>query len=73
MKTILTVAVSMFALGVLFGWLVLQRPAPTAQHPQLFCDEQHKVPFVPADQCGGLTSCDRMFLNMGVPVPCPKE
>jgi hypothetical protein len=65
-------ALSMFVLGILVCVLVLRPPADTAQHTQLFCDVAHTVPAIPAVQCGGLNSCERMALNMGVPVPCPK-
>lgn len=72
MKAKLTIA-SMFALGMLFCWLALPRPAHTPPRHPLYCDDAHKVPFIPADQCGGLTSCERMFYNSGVAEPCPKE
>jgi uncharacterized SAM-binding protein YcdF (DUF218 family) len=41
------------------------------RQPQIYCDQAHKIPFIPADKCGGMTSCDRTFFNMGQPVPCP--
>ena len=44
-----------------------------------WCDATHKIPFVDAEHCGGLTSCDRAaFIHMANPyqpirpVPCPK-
>jgi hypothetical protein len=36
------------------------QPPPTPE----WCDKAHKVPFVPADQCRGMSSCDRLSLNM---------
>jgi hypothetical protein len=30
-----------------------------------------KAPYVPAEKCGGMSSWDRQYWNMGVPVPCP--
>jgi hypothetical protein len=35
-----------------------------ANHPhvvasQRWCDPSHVIPFIPADQCGGINSCDR--------------
>lgn len=51
--------------------------------PVEYCDDAHKIPFIPADQCGGMTSCDRnAFLRNGVltygdrdgkPIPCPNQ
>ena len=37
---------------------------PPANHPhvvasQRWCDPGHVIPFIPADQCGGISSCDR--------------
>jgi hypothetical protein len=38
-------------------------PAPEQLPPKpVWCDEAHKVPFVPADQCRGMSSCDRLSL-----------
>lgn len=42
--------------------------------PIEYCDAAHKIPFVPADQCGGITSCDRnafIAFGDGKPIPCP--
>lgn len=49
--------------------------------PVEYCDEAHKIPFIPADKCGGISSCDRnAFIRNGVltygddkPIPCPTE
>ncbi len=38
----------------------------------VYCDKAHKVPFIDAAHCGGMTSCDRMFLRAGEPVSCDK-
>jgi hypothetical protein len=39
-------------------------PAPEQLLPPApeWCDKAHKVPFVPADQCRGMSSCDRLSL-----------
>jgi hypothetical protein len=38
-------------------------PAPEQLPPKPeWCDKAHKVPFVPADQCRGMSSCDRLSL-----------
>jgi hypothetical protein len=58
-------------LCVLVGWLLLQ-PQRIHPQPQIFCDKAHKVPFIDAAHCGGMTSCDRMAFSMGTPVSCPK-
>jgi hypothetical protein len=71
-RTVITALSLAVAVGFVFGWLVF-RQTPAAQHPPVFCDQAHKIPFVPAEQCGGMTSCDRAFMNMGNPVPCPPE
>jgi hypothetical protein len=49
------------------AWESWQQPLQA----QAYCPGHPKVPFVPAEQCGGVSSCDRAFLNRGVPVPCP--
>jgi hypothetical protein len=49
------------------AWDTRHQPA----QPLVYCPGNPKVLFVPAQQCGGMTSCDRAFLNSGVPVPCP--
>ena len=49
--------------------------------PVEHCDEEHKIPFIPADKCGGLSSCDRnAFIRNGVltfgdgkRIPCPTQ
>jgi hypothetical protein len=49
--------------------------------PVAYCDEAHKIPFIPADKCGGMSSCDRnAFIRNGVltfgddkPIPCPTQ
>jgi hypothetical protein len=44
--------------------------------PIEYCDAAHKVRFIPADQCGGMTSCDRYnFRNLfgNGSYACPKE
>jgi hypothetical protein len=37
-----------------------------------FCYGYPKIPYVPADKCGGISSCDRARLNGGNPVVCPR-
>jgi hypothetical protein len=32
--------------------------------PQLYCDDRHLIRYIPAEQCGGMSSCDRRF-NLG--------
>ncbi len=41
---------------------------------QAFCDKEHKIPFVPPEQCGGMSSCDRLVQSgfLGRFVGCPK-
>ncbi len=69
---------SLFAGGFLLGTHYSgAQPQHTASawSPQggtVYCDKAHKVPFVDAEHCGGMTSCDRMFLSMGSPVACDK-
>jgi hypothetical protein len=44
------------------------QPTLTASDPpatQKWCDASHRVPLIPADQCGGGDSCDRAFLMAG--------
>ena len=49
--------------------------------PVEYCDDAHKIPFIPADKCGGMSSCDRnAFIRNGVltfgdgkPIPCPTQ
>jgi hypothetical protein len=42
--------------------------------PVEYCDDLHQVPFVPADKCGGMSSCDRVFMmGQKPPNPCPTQ
>jgi hypothetical protein len=44
------------------------RHAANATDPpaiQKWCDASHRVPLIPANQCGGGDSCDRAFLMAG--------
>jgi hypothetical protein len=36
--------------------------------PTIWCDDRpgpRHIPFIPAEQCGGITSCDRLFNGWG--------
>jgi len=48
--------------------------ANTGATPPLvnFCDAAHMIPYIPADKCGGISSCDRARMNGGNPVVCPR-
>jgi len=68
-RTVITALSLAVAVGFFLGWLLFE--PPTLKQPTVFCDAAHKIPFIPAEKCGGITSCDRAFLNKGIPVPCP--
>jgi hypothetical protein len=60
-------------LGLVIGWWLGSRNfagpriVGTADPPstQKWCDATHRVPYIPASQCGGGSSCDRAFFMMG--------
>jgi hypothetical protein len=55
-------------------WLALVPPATRKileANPGPTFTPTVKVPYVPAEKCGGMSSWDRQFLNEGQPVPCP--
>jgi hypothetical protein len=70
---------SLFAAGFLLGTHYSgAQPQHTASawspgRGIIYCDKAHKVPFIDAAHCGGMTSCDRMFLSMGEPVSCQNK
>jgi hypothetical protein len=72
----LIIAVLAFALG-LGADALWHRPQVAAPQVTAWCDPAHKIPFVDAEHCGGMTSCDRVaFLRgFGGPIeniiPCP--
>jgi hypothetical protein len=68
-RTVITALSVAIAVGMFIGWLLFEPPTP--KQPKVFCDQAHTIPYVPATECGGLSSCDRAFANMGKPVPCP--
>ena len=78
-RTVMTALSLAVAVGFVLGWLVFRAPAPalysaassTAPQPLRFCDAYPKIPFVPAERCGGISSCDRARMNGGNPVFCP--
>ena len=80
-RTVITALSLAVAVGFFLGWLVFRTPAPTlysgasstVPQPVSFCDAAHKVPYIPADQCGGISSCDRAAMNNGNPAFCPSE
>jgi len=42
--------------------------------PVEYCDQAHTLVYVPAEECGGMSSCDRNAFGFGTdgkPVPCP--
>jgi hypothetical protein len=66
------------SLGVLVGlWLGYRTPAVgpaprTADEPSSripanlkWCDPDHKVPYIPAERCGGVSSCDAASAPFG--------
>jgi hypothetical protein len=80
----LTVAALAFGLGAGSGALWHRQPttppAQSAAADDAWCDSAHRIPYIDAEHCGGMTSCDRAgFVHMAhpydpiQPVPCPKE
>jgi hypothetical protein len=76
-RTVLTALSLAVAVGFFVGWLVFRTRAPlysaasmTAPQPMRFCDAFPTVPYVPADKCGGISSCNRARMNGGGPVFC---
>jgi hypothetical protein len=64
------------SLGLVIGFAVGYRISPattklkneplsSADREQKWCDSTHEVPYIPADQCAGGSSCDRAFLLTG--------
>jgi hypothetical protein len=41
--------------------------------PVEYCDQAHTLVYVPAEECGGMSSCDRNAFGglNGKPIPCP--
>jgi hypothetical protein len=58
-----------FLLGTHYSRNTQPRDHPTAawspQSGTVYCDDAKTVPFIPAEECGGLTSCDRLFNHLG--------
>ena len=79
-RTVITALSLAVAGGFVLGWLVFRTPAPalysaassTAPQPVRFCDAAHMIPYVPAEQCGGISTCDRAAMNHGDPGFCPR-
>jgi hypothetical protein len=73
----LIIAVLAFALG-LGADALWHRSQVAGPQVTAWCDPAHKIPFVDAEHCSGMTSCDRVaFLRgFGGPIeniiPCPK-
>jgi hypothetical protein len=75
--TSLLAILGFIALGILIGfWLGShgsssapaqnQATAEAAAVPnQKWCDSAHRVPYIPASQCAGGSSCDRAFFMSG--------
>jgi hypothetical protein len=80
-RTVITALSLAIAVGVFIGWLLFRTPTPApnsavngaTQQPPRFCDAAHLVPYIPAAQCGGISSCDRAAMNHGDPGFCPRE
>ena len=78
-RTVITALSLAVAVGFFLGWLVFRPRAPTlysaesstAPQPVTFCDAAHMIPYVPATQCGGISSCDRARMNGGHIAACP--
>jgi hypothetical protein len=80
-RTVITALSLAVAVGVFIGWLLFRTPTPalnsaangSTQQPPHFCDAAHIIPYVPAEQCGGISSCDRARMNNGNIAFCPRE
>lgn len=73
-KTLMLVAFFVF-LGHIW-WNRIDDAIHAQPQPEvaLWCDKAQKVPFIPAEQCGGMTSCDRYAFAhaFGGNWACPK-
>jgi hypothetical protein len=79
--------VAIIALVLGFGlaplWHRSPTPAPKTEasdKAEAWCDTAHRIPYVDAEHCGGMSSCDRaQLVHMArpdspiAPVPCPRD